>query len=466
MAVGDVPAPAGGPAPRPASANPLVSGPILNTLVRLSIPNVLAMLMTVLVGVAETYYIGRLGTTPLAAMALVFPFSMLTGMMSAGAMGGGVSSAVSRALGASDVERANVLALHAAVIGTLAGIAYSIVFVAAGPALYALLGGRGDVLAQATRYGTVLFSAALLVWLSNTLMSVIRGTGNVRVPAVTMLATSALQIVLGGALGLGFGPVPSFGMVGVAVGQIVSNAIAVAIFAGYLMAGHGRLTLHWRGVTLNRHMFWDILKVGAVACLSPLQSIATAVIITGLVARLGVQALAGYGIGQRLEFMLIPVAFGIGVAAVPMVGMAIGAGLVARARRVAWTAGGLSALNMGVIGLAVTVAPDLWSSIFTSDPEVLDATRLYLRAAGPAFPFFGLGLTLYFASQGAGKVGGPVIASTVRLVLIAAVGAALAASGAPAWQFFALIALGMIIYGTGTATAVWRSDWTPRRKAA
>jgi len=164
--------------------------------------------------------------------------------------------------------------------------------------------------------------------------------------------------------------------------------------------------------------------------------------------------------------MLIPVAFGIGVAAVPMVGMAIGAGLVARARRVAWTAGGLSALNMGVIGLAVTVAPDLWSSIFTSDPEVLDATRLYLRAAGPAFPFFGLGLTLYFASQGAGKVGGPVIASTVRLVLIAAVGAALAASGAPAWQFFALIALGMIIYGTGTATAVWRSDWTPRRKAA
>ncbi len=212
-------------------------------------------------------------------------------------------------------------------------------------------------------------------------------------------------------------------------------------------------------------MFWDILRVGAVACLSPLQSIATAVIITGLVARLGVQELAGYGIGQRLEFMLIPVAFGIGVAAVPMVGMAIGAGMVARARRVAWTAGGLSALNMAIIGLAVTIAPDLWSSIFTSDPAVLDATRLYLRAAGPAFPFFGLGLTLYFASQGAGKVGGPVIASTVRLVLIAAVGAWLAAVKAPAWQFFALIALGMVTYGIGTATAVWRSDWRPRPRA-
>lgn len=67
-------------------------GPILPTLLRLSAPNVLAMLSTVLVGIAETYYVGRLGTPPLAAMALVFPFAMLTGMLSAGAMGGGVSS--------------------------------------------------------------------------------------------------------------------------------------------------------------------------------------------------------------------------------------------------------------------------------------------------------------------------------------------------------------------------------------
>lgn len=71
---------------------------------------------------AETYYVGRLGTTLLAAMALVFPFAMLTGMMSAGAMGGGVSSAVSRALGALDSGRANTLAVYALVIGAAAGV--------------------------------------------------------------------------------------------------------------------------------------------------------------------------------------------------------------------------------------------------------------------------------------------------------------------------------------------------------
>ena len=68
------------------SLDRLQNGPILSTLLRLSVPNVLAMVMTVAVGIAETYYVGHLGTTPLAAMALVFPFAMLTQMMSSGAM--------------------------------------------------------------------------------------------------------------------------------------------------------------------------------------------------------------------------------------------------------------------------------------------------------------------------------------------------------------------------------------------
>ncbi len=152
-------------------------------------------------------------------------------------------------------------------------------------------------------------------------------------------------------------------------------------------------------------------------------------IFTGLIARLGVLPLAGYSIGQRLEFLLIPISFGIGVASVPMVGMAIGAGDVARARRVAWIAGGLSAFNLGLIGLVVTVAPDLWATLVSSDEAVLEHARQYLRIAGPAFPFFGLGLTLYFASQGSGKVLGPVLAGTLRLVIVAGIGAWLATSG-------------------------------------
>ena len=437
----------------------LQNGPILSTLIRLSLPNVLAMVMTVAVGIAETYYVGRLGTTPLAAMALVFPFAMLTGMMSAGAMGGGVSSAVSRALGASNTPRASQLALHAVLIGAAAGLAYSLLFVFAGPTLYALLGGSGDVLVAASRYSAVLFSGALLVWLSNTLASILRGTGNMRVPSLGILSTAVLQIVLGGVLGLGAGPVPSLGMAGIAIGHIVATAAGVVYFAWFLWSGRARLHLVLRGFKLHTEMLHDILKVGAVAMVSPLQSVLAVLIFTGLIARLGTPALAGYGIGQRLEFLLIPISFGIGVASVPMVGMAVGAGNIARARRVAWTAAALSAVNLALIGAWVSLFPGQWAGLFTQDATVLQHASDYLVTAGPFFAFFGMGLTLYFASQGSGKVLGPVVAGTVRLLLVAGMGWWLLAQGASAQAYFWLVAAAMVVYGVTTVVLVRLSRW-------
>jgi len=437
----------------------MLHGPILPTLLRLSAPNVLAMVMTVLVGIAETYYVGRLGTAPLAAMALVFPFAMLTQMMSAGAMGGGVSASISRALGASDTARAQTLLMHALLIGLGAGLLYSAIFLLAGPAFYRLLGGKEAVLHEAVHYAQVLFSGAVLVWLLNTLASILRGTGNMRVPSVTLVLISVLQIVLGGALSLGAGPVPAMGMVGVALGHIVATATGVAYFLWHLMSGRARLRLQLARFDLQRDLFADILKVGAVACLSPLQSVLAILIFTGLLAQLGTEALAGYGIGQRLEFLLIPISFGIGMASVPMVGMAMGSGNVQRARRVAWTAASVSAFNLAFIGAVVTLAPDLWARLFTQDDTVLGFARQYLVTAGPAFAFFGLGLTLYFASQGSGRMVGPVLAGTARLVLVAGAGYWLSQQHAAAGHFYVLVALAMVLYGVVTAVAVKLTPW-------
>lgn len=447
------------PAPDLLRLQQLREGPILSTLVRLAVPNVLAMVLTVLVGIAETYYVGRLGTTPLAAMALVFPFAMLTQMMSAGAMGGGVSSAVSRALGAGDRERAAQLARHAMAIGAAAGVAYTAIFLVLGPVFYRGLGGRDAVLGEAVGYGALVFSGAWMVWLGNTLASVLRGTGNMRVPSITIVLAAALQIALGGLLGLGAGPVPSFGMAGVAAGHLVATAAMVGVLWWFLASGRARITLRWRGPPLQRPLLADILRVGALSCVSPVMSVLTVLIFTGLVAHVGVLPLAGYAIGQRLEFLLVPIAFGIGVASVPMVGMAIGAGDVARARRIAWTAGAVSALNLALIGFVVALWPDLWAGLFTRDEAVLAHARQFLRSVGPAFPLFGLGLTLYFASQGAGRVLGPVLAGALRLGLVAGVGSWLAARGAAPASYFVLVAVGMAAYGLATALAVRFTRW-------
>jgi len=451
-------APADTPLPA-ASANRLLTAPILPTLIRLAIPNVIAMVGTAVVTVAETSYIGRLGTEPLAAIALVFPFAMLTQMMSAGAMGGGVSSAVSRALGAGDRTRAEVLALHAIIIGICGDLVFSLIMLVFGRSLFSLLGGRGDVLEQACSYSVVLFSGAVSIWLVNTLASVLRGTGDMILPAATLLGVAALQIVIGGTFGLGLFGLPRLGMAGVASGQLIAFSLGAVFLLLYMASGRGRLRLRVKSFAFQREMFIDILKVGAMACLAPLQSVLTILIFTKILATFGTATLAGYGIGSRLEFLLIPIAFAFGVASIPMVGMAVGAGMIARARRVAWTAGAVSALIIGLVGVALAIQPSLWVSLFTSDPAVAAAAHSYFGWAGPGFAFFGLGVTLYFASQGAAKVGGPVLAATARLLLVAIGGTALAAAGAPASALFALVGAAMVVYGLGTAGAIWLTRW-------
>jgi putative MATE family efflux protein len=448
-------------APPPASvpANSLLTSPILPTLLKLALPNVVAMLGSTLVAVAETSYIGRLGIEPLAAIALVFPFVMLTQMMSAGAMGGGVSSAISRALGAGDRDRAATLALHAVMIGLLGGLFFTAVMLLFGRQFFMLLGGRGGVLEQALQYSHVLFSGAVAIWLVNTLSSVLRGTGDMRLPSATLVGTAIVQIVAGGALGLGLAGLPQLGMRGIAAGQLIAFSLGAIVLAWVLVSGRSRLTLDFRAFRFQRAMFLDILKVGAISCVAPLQSVLTILIFTKILAGYGTATLAGYGMGSRLEFLLTPIAFAFGVASVPMVGMAVGAGLIARARKVAWTAGAASGLTVGLIGLIVAVEPVLWVSMFTSDPGVTAAAYSYFAWAGPAFGFFGLGTCLYFASQGAAKVGGPVLAGTGRLLLVALGGWWLVTIDAPAWTLFALVGAAMVLFGLGVAAAVHLTRW-------
>jgi Na+-driven multidrug efflux pump len=445
--------------PVSAPVNSLLTSPILPTLLKLALPNTIAMFGSTLVAVAETSYIGRLGLEPLAAIALVFPFVILTQMMSAGAMGGGVSSAISRALGAGDRARAATLALHAVIIGLLGGLFFTVVMLLFGWHFFVLLGGSGGVLEQALQYSHVLFSGAISIWLVNTLASVLRGTGDMRLPSATLIVAAVVQIVAGGALGLGLAGLPRLGMRGIAAGQLIAFSLGAIFLAWVFVSGRSRLTLDFRAFTFQRAMFVDILKVGAISCLAPLQTVLTILIFTKILAGFGTATLAGYGMGSRFEILMTPVALAFGVASVPMVGMAVGAGLVARARKVAWTAGAATGLIVGLIGLIVAVEPGLWVSLFTADPGVTAAAYSYFAWAGPAFGFFGMGTCLYLASQGAAKVGGPVLAGTARLLLVALGGWWLVSIEAPAWTLFALVGAAMVLFGLGVAASVRMTHW-------
>jgi putative MATE family efflux protein len=450
------------PAPAPPPPNPLLDDPILPRLLKLATPNALAIGAGMGIVIAETSYVGWLGTEPLAAMALVFPFIMVTMTMSGGAMGGGVTSAVARALGARDDARASALALHALMIATCFGLTFMVVMLVFGRELLTLLGGRGRVLNEAMSYVQIFFAGAVIPWWMQTLSSILRGTGNMKLPSALVFSSAAIQMTLGGALALGLGPFPQLGLPGIATGALAAFSFSILIMGWFLISGNSRVHMTLKGFRFRKEMFFDILKVGAISVFSPLQSVVTIAIITSMLARFGTEVLAGYGIGTRLEFMLTSIAFAIGVSATPMVGMAIGAGRVARARRVAWTAAAVAFVTLGLIGTLLSIFPDLWLSMFTDDPAVRDAGRRYLHISSPMLAFIALNMALYFSSQGAAKIIGPVFSQTGRLVFIAVGGTWLTSINATDTSFFILTAASMATLGLTTALVVWMTSWQPR----
>jgi putative MATE family efflux protein len=442
----------------------LLEAPIVPTLLRLAIPNVITTLVQASTGLIEAYFIGMLGTDALAGTALVVPGLMLMQMMSAGAMGGGVSSAIARALGAGRRDDADALVVHAFVIAASFAAVFTLAVVAGGPWLYGALGGRGAVLEAALAYSNFIFSGVILLWLFNTLANILRGTGNTFVPAVVTTVGAVLLIPLSPCLIFGWGPLPQLGIVGGAAALLTYYALGSVALALYLWSPRSLLTPRFRGTRLRWRLFWDILRVGGAASLVALMTNVTIGLTTALVATFGPAALAGYGVGTRLEYILVPLTFGFGGALVALVGTNIGAGNRARAKRAAWIGAGLAFTLTELVGLAAAAAPGAWIGLFGSDPGMIEAGSLYLHIVGPFYGCFGLGMALYFASQGAGRLMWPLLAGALRLVL--AVGGGLMMlrlSGDLAFVFLAL-ALALAAFGLTIAVAVASGVWfKPRR---
>jgi putative MATE family efflux protein len=433
----------------------LLGAPVVPTLVRLAAPGLVLVAFQSMVSIGDTFFVGLLGTEPLAGLALVFPLVMLLQMTSAGAMGGGVSSAISRALGAGDARRARRLVVHALVIAVAMGAAFTVLILLFGGPVYDLLGGDEETLGYALDYSNVLFAGAVIVWIANTLSSVLRGTGNMLVPAGGLVAAAVLHVPLSASLVLGLGPLPQLGIAGAGVAYVVAFSVAAALMAVVVFRKSSALRPHAGDWRLEWPLFREILRVGALSVLSALQTVLTAILLTGYVGRFGAAAIAGYGVGLRLELLQIPLVFAIGQALVVLVGTNIGAGQAARAKRIAWVGAGLAAWISLMIGVAVTFFPLAWMSLFSSDPEVLESGAHYLRTVAPLYPFLAAGIALYFASQGAGSVLWPLLAGTARLAIVLAGGLLVATLEGT----FVVIAMATAVYGVLTIWFVARTRW-------
>jgi putative MATE family efflux protein len=436
----------------------MLEAPIAPLLARMGWSNMLMMLAQSSTGLVETWFLSRLGTQVLAGVAVVVPVLMLMQNMSQGAMGGGISSLVARTLGSGNATLIDQLARHAVALNGLIGVAFAVVLLPIARPLFYLLGARGAALDAASMYGHVVFAGLPLLWVMNAFASVIRGTGNMTVPGAVICGGAVLLIPISPCLIFGIGPLPHLGVAGGAFALIVYYAAGTAILGWYCISGRNparliRGPLHWTPMR-------GILTIGGLACLNPILTNAL-IALTGAAvgASAGTAALAGYGTAARLEYLLMPIAFGLGAPMVALVGANIGAGKHERARRIALTGGAMAFALAEALGITAALWPHAWLLLFGANDQLLRTGTMCLRIIGPFYGFFGLGFSLYFAAQGAGRLEWPLGAGAVRLALYAGLGTlALRLTGSLP-LFFSIGAAAMVAYGTLIFWSVASGRW-------
>ena len=429
----------------------------LQTLIRLAVPNLAASLVQSMMIVTEGWYAGSLGLTELAAVALVFPMFMATMMLSAGAMGGAVAGAMARAVGSGDMDRANAVLRVSMLISLGIGTLKGALVLSLMPVLFPAMGGKGTVLQAAMGYCWILFPGIALIWMTNMVTGALRGTGDMLRPALVTAIIVAVHFTLIVGQMLAGSP---FGLVGAAMALLGAYLVGLlyVLFVWRSTNGPVRISISgWGRLTGGL----KVLGAGALAGSQTVMTIAYSLLATAVFGNLGAEWLAGYGIAMRLELLIVPVIFGIGGAGMVATGTLLGAGRRADAIRMGWLSAFTAAGLVGAIGLVLSIWPALWVGLFTNEAEIAATAAQTLRRVGPCYAFFGLGLCLYFVSQGLATLPLPVLGAVLRLSVV----------GAGFWVLSSMdllntdtalwtVSLAMVFYGCfvalGLAIGPWR----------
>ncbi len=414
--------------------------PPLAAVARLAAPTTLVMAVSAVSNVVYTYFVSRLGTDAIGAISLVFPVSLLAITAMGGGIGAGATSAIARALGAGRREDAAALGGQALIFAVALGVGFGLAAWLGVGALFTLMGAVGEVHAGATTFARVLFGGVAITFFSMMLDSLMRAEGNVRVPATWATTSLLLQMAVTPLFMFQFG----WGLVGGALAMLTCQALAILPRLAWVFGGRGAVRPIVRadgGLGPMR----EIVRVGIPAALSTSINNVGLMVLTGVVTRLGAADLAAYGLGTRLDFVLMSFGYGVGAGVLTLVGLATGAVRPDRVRQFVGRGVLVAIVLLSIPGAIVWWRPALWIGMFTDDPAIHAVGALYFRTIAPSYPFLGIAMVIAFAFQGLGRAALPLVVTVVRVAVVTAI----AIVGTRAFGFdeqavFVTIALGNI----------------------
>lgn len=439
----------------------ILNGPIHKMLFKLAAPNMVSVFFMLVVGFAEPFFAGKLGIIQLASVAITYPLVSLSGMIGAGAVGGGVVSALSRSIGKNDLNRANVVIWHSIIIYAVVAIIFFIVFVFFSKTLFIAMGAEESVVEKAVGYSRIFFILSPTIFLFYLMMSIYRSFGDYQFLAVINVLLGMLQLFLSGALSLGWFFFPSLGINGLALAFVIPQGLAgVFMFISILF---GKYPVRFKILSLRKEIFIDILNVGGLGAINSTSIALTMIITTTFISRFGTEAIAGYGVCARLEQTLIPLAFGVGGVLTSCVGTNFGASQFYRARKSAWFGATFIASIAAIAGITFSIFPSLWLDFYTTDLNAYLIGALYLSIVAPFFPLFAFGKTLYFASQGTGKMLVPISGAITRLSIVTVFGFICVYLELEIKYLFFVIGIAMSSVGLILSLNMFGRVWNPKK---
>lgn len=381
---------------------PLTEGSIFKALVRLATPIVITNLLQTAYQLTDTFWVGRLGVSAIAAVSISFPIIFLTM-----ALGIGFSIAgtvlVAQYKGQQNNSMINHVASQSILIICILSIPLTLLGYYFAETLSYWLGANGTTLIQTVSYLKISFLGTIFVFIYFTFQSILRGVGHVNLPVYIILSTVILNLFLDPFFIFGYGSFAGLGVSGAALATVITQALSSFVGLYVLLAGHYDVKLKPSfalDLTLIKKMFF----IGLPASVEFVTRALGISIMTILVASFGTQIVATYGIGTRvITFIIIP-ALGLSMATSTLVGQNIGAGKADRAYKTGLYSAKITFAILSVIGVLIYYFAEPISAIFVpTDASVIAESAKFIRIMSLTYGFIGLQLSLNGAFQGAGK---------------------------------------------------------------
>jgi putative MATE family efflux protein len=429
-------------------------GPILANVFALAWPSVLSMVLMTAFSITDAFFLGRLGTVPLAAaISAIFIVWMIYSILQIVTMG--ITAMVSRAVGEKRPEHAGYVGNQALWFGL--GLAVVLTFVGyyVAPAFFRIMGTDAEVTSAGIAYLRIMFIGSTPLLLKEVFGAIFQASGDTRRPLVVTSIAVVLNVILDPLLIFGLGGFPRLETAGAAVATITAYALSAALYIGFIRAGKLHIPLRLRPpAKLDFHLFWRMVRIGLPPSVGDIVFCTVYLFINEIVAGYGAFAIAALGIGNRLESVNYMISHGFGTAAATLVGQNLGAGQPRRAERSAWYTVGIVLIWTAAVGGCFILFREPLGRIFLTDLDSQRALHQYLILLGSTQIFMGAEIVLYFAFTGAGNTLPPTFISipgaVVRIPIAYLIGEVLGFGLSGVWW-----AITLTMVARGLAMAFW-----------